>query len=371
MPSIPKPLLALVRPDRAFAEWRPSLRVAAAVVLLVAVVNVAGLVVAADDVAGSVSGTVTIDNPDRPSETMCETFVDNPPFEDDPNITSGVAEDCRNEPEHVNASLSAAAREGADGQVPAGFLAPVVGWLLAAAAGLLLVGDGADGSYGEMLAAVAPGFIPAGVRYAARPVAVREALATWQQPAGGLDAVQDGAAALVAGAPTGWFAGLVAVTLAWQAVVLAYGVAAVAGDDGDAGDSGAADEPGTLGRKEAADSGGFGDDRPTDVGWPGVPTRALVVFGGVAALLVAASRSGFAGPVRAEVVGAAVVLGLFGLPNVAVPRTLIHIQKTFELIGFRGGEYVEPQDWYVWLTRAGGTVLLLVCFVLAGGLGYG
>lgn len=331
MPSIPKPLLALVRPDRAFADWRPSFRVAAALVLLVAVANAAGVVLAADDVAATVTGTVEVENPERPPEQICANYEPGGPFEEQAN-SSGIAQSCRTQPRTVNVSLAGAAHDGVTSQVPGAFLGPVVGWLLVGAVGLLFVGDGVDGRYTEMLAVAGFGFLPAVVRYALRPLAVREAAAGWTYPTGSPEAVEAAARVLVAQERAGWFAVVVAGTLAWQAVVLAFGTARAA-------------------------------DAPTE--------KALVAFG-LPALVLAWFQWSAAG--LHALPGAAILvafLGLLGLAQVAIPRTLIQLQTTFELIGMRGREHVEPRGWYVWATRAFGTGFLVAAFVVAGGLSYG
>lgn len=317
MPSVPPPLRALVAPRRTFPEWTPGLRTAAVAVLLLAALNAYGVAAGAEAVGDAVTGSVTVENPQRPADWVCE----------DPG-TDYQREQCENQPRTVERSLSRAAATAANGQVPVAFLAPIAAWLVVGAFALVAV-DGVDGEYGPALAVAGWASLPAAVRYAARPVLVERAAATWSHP-GSVDALQTAAQSFVTGTSLSAFTAVALVSLAWQWYVLGAGLQAA-----------------------------FDATRERAYAAAGVPVVGLAVLATAGPTLVATGPAAFAG----------LFLLALGLVHVAAPRTLIAIETFFDLIGMRR-KHVEPKDWYVWTVRAGGALLATVGFAFVGGTVY-
>lgn len=319
-------LRALMRPDRVFAEWRPSFRLAAAAVLLVALVNGAGVAVGAGSVEAAVSGSVPVDNPAYPGELTCERHSDGGMFDDTPGADE-IAAECANTSQTVQQPLAPVAGSAArNGAVPAAF-ATLAEWLLVAAAIGLVVAPRNRGEFTDLLAIAGWGTIPALLRYAARPAFVGRAARSWDHP-GTIEALEPAARAFVSGEEATLFAALVVLTLAWQAVIYAYGFAAHA------------DAP--FGRIAT------------------VAGTAVLALGG---LFVAG------GPLTPGAQFAAGVgLLVFALPGVAAPYAVTRFGEQLDAIGStRSWGDIEPAGWNVWVTRAVGTVLLVGAFWLFGG----
>lgn len=316
--SLKEYVLPLLRPDVAFDGWRPDGDVIAGIVLLCCVASAASVAVAGDAVAGEVDGTVTVENPSKPSEWVC-------------NGANAEHFDC-DAPATVERSLHEAAATAVDGPIPKAVVVPLA-WILFIAALVVVVSGHAGGRDGEAtnaftdavgIATVAA--VPGLLRAAARPLAVERGLADFGYPAS-LDGVRT--AAVDALFPDGalWLAA-VAVSGPWAAAVV-YGGTRGAFDVGRKGSAAVAT---TAGLSVA------GSVLLANGGWLGAPGAmgVLVVVGGV--------------------------VGLVGA------RTSITISKTFELIGFSGGDRVEPKPWYVALHRLGAVAALAVGFLLLDGI---
>ncbi|WP_226023736.1 hypothetical protein [Halomicrobium salinisoli] len=313
-------LRALRRPREAFDGWTPPLSVAVGVVVLLCAVNAASVAYAGDAIAGEVTGTVTVDNPERPPDWVC----------DGPSAGEVDFEGC-DEPETVERSLRSAATDATDAIALKAALAPLA-WTLLIGSLFVVVSRRAGGSDGAAIDAFRDGLavgavaaVPGSLRALGRPVAVERALADWSHP-GTLDGVR--AATVGALFPDGplWIAVVVA-SGAWTAFVL-HGGASSAGEW-------------TDGEATVIAGAGFvavaASLVPADGGWIGVP-------GGFGLLLIAGG-----------------VVGVVG------SYTFIELSKNHELIGFRGKDRVEPKGWYVALHRIGASLTLAAGFVLLDG----
>lgn len=318
-------LTALLRPRSAFDGWMPGVGVAVGVVVLLCVLNGVSVAHAGDAVASEVTGSVAVDNPQRPPEWMCE---------ENTSMDAEAFGDC-DASETVQQPLRPTAQEALDGVVLKAALAPVA-WILLVASLFVVLSNriaGADGSalgaFGDGVRVAAIAAVPGAIRYLARPVAVERSLADWTHPET-LEAV--GPAAVRALFPDGplWLAA-VAVSTGWTALVVYGGVRAVNGSDRD--------------------------------------MAAVVAMAAVLPLCVSVAlrNSGWTG-----------VPGGFGLLCVAVgvvallgARTYISVSKEFELVGFRGSRHVEPTEWYVGLHRLAGLCIVVLGFVLLDGVALG
>ncbi|MWG34044.1 hypothetical protein GQS65_05990, partial [Halomarina oriensis] len=158
--ALPTPLERLLRPTRVFEE-ATSPRVAAAVVLAVALLHAASVVVAADAFL-DVPGTVSVDNPNRPADWVCDD-------------TTGVFDDtvgrgC-SEPERVERDLGEHAASTVSGYWPTALLGVLCGWPMLAWLVHLVVAPGRDG-YVETLLDTAWAVVPLSLVAAARLVVV-------------------------------------------------------------------------------------------------------------------------------------------------------------------------------------------------------
>lgn len=316
--SLEEYALAFFRPDRAFDGWRPDGRVVAGVVLLCCVAAAASFAVSGGDVTAAVDGTVTVDNPNDPSESVCEG-------------DSAEYWNC-DAPPTVERSLSAAAAEAVGGLPLKAALVPLA-WVLFVATLVVVAAGRIGGRDAETMTALADATgitaiaaLPGLLRAVARPVAVERGLADWTYPAS-LDGV--GPAAVHAMFPDGqlWSV-VVAISGLWTAVIV-YGGA----------------------------RGAF------DVSQRRAGAVAVVAGLSVAASAFLTQGGWFGGPA-----GLGVVFVVGGAVGLAATRTLITISKTLELIGFSGSQRVEPKSWYVALHRLGAAFALAVGFLLLDGL---
>ena len=168
-------LLALVRPGRTFADWQPSLRIAAVVVCLLALANAAGVAVGGEVIK-------------------------------------------------VVIPISAAGN-AAMGMAFTSFFLTLVEWLLVAAIVALFIPSDSHRGFGELLTIAGWGMMPAVFRYVTRPLFVERTVGLWDYP-GTIDTIRPAARAFVAGNETTLFVVIVATTLFWQAAIYAYGFAA-------------------------------------------------------------------------------------------------------------------------------------------------
>ncbi|MFC3476513.1 hypothetical protein [Halobacterium litoreum] len=316
------PLRALVRPERAFDEDVRA-RVGLAVVLALCVLNGVAATQGAGAVASATDGTVTVDNPDRPGDWICDEAATDDFYEN-------YREACANEPETVERSLSSYARPAADALAGTAFLAPLAVWLaVSGVIALAFGGASADDPsdrvrLSTVAAATGVGLAPAALRYAARPFFVERSLSDYS-PAG-IESTRDAAAAAMTPEST-LYALVVVATLAWSAYVWRGTWRAAIGTES---------------------------------------RRVDAVAVGCAAVL---SLSAFS-PVYLG--GGAAIYGilflLLGGLGLAFPRVLERIELAFDLIGTRGGESVEPKPWRVYLEQVGSLLFVLFGAVAVGGL---
>lgn len=330
MSALPRPLVVVLWPYR-----RLGTRGALAAVVVTAVVCGGAVTATADAVAGSVTGTETVDNPSRPPDWVCEQRSGG---EIATPSGCGLAAE-------IEVSRAAEAATAVRQLLPGTVIAVLAVWLAFAA----LFASG--GALDEVAPAVAWALPPLTLPALARAlVAVRVAPhVTW---AGTLSAVVGEARELAVGVvpPTGdgfagwggsvpyWlfepsFGGVSAlvlgaslVALCWSGVVL-YGVAR---------------------------------DRLASVSGVVAPVIGPAVL--ATGLLVGAPPTGS--------LSAGVILALAGTPLAFAPRFVLQLSARAELIGYRGTRDVEPTDWYVGVNRALGVGIVLTGLVLARVPGY-
>lgn len=266
-------------------------RVAVVAVLLTAAVCGGSLIVAADAVAGSVDGTTTIENPDRPPEWVCEQQEDS---------EFGASERC-NLPAEIDVSRSVHAAESIQELLPGTLLALGGLWLFFA--GLLVSGEA---RFGEVLFDTAWALPPLALPAVARVVVAVRTAPTHSWPES-LDALATEARLVALGETSIVVTVAAAVAAVWIGIVL-YGV----------------------GRDVARDE------------W----LPALAVAG---SLLVAAGI-----PLdvpESDLLLAGVAVVVVSLPFVFAPRIALQLSARGELIGYRGADGVEPKGWYVRLNQ--------------------
>lgn len=312
-------LRALRSPRAAFDGWTPGAGAVLGLVVGLCALDAASVALAGDAVAAAVDGTVTVDNPARPPDWVCEG----------PNADAFGGCDA---PETVQRSLRPAASAAVSAVTLKAALAPLA-WVLFVAGVLVVASGRADGDDGDAVDAFRDGAgvaalaaVPGALRYLARPVAVERSLAAWTHPES-LDGVRSAAvAALFPDGPV-WLAAA-AVSGVWTAAVV-YGGARAAVDAG----------PGWAALVAAAAlATASGTALLPNGGWFGTP-------GGLGLLLVAVG-----------------VVGLLGA------YTFISVSKEFELVGFSGSERVTPEPWYVGLHRLFAVCLLAAGFLFLDGL---
>ncbi|WP_440007599.1 hypothetical protein [Halomicrococcus sp. SG-WS-1] len=328
MPSLPPQLRAFVRPFGTFREWTPSLGVALLLVLVAGGANAYAVAQTADVVGGHVSGTTVVDNPARPPEAICD--------DDFGEIGSDVDRRC-DRPKTIEKKLGPVAADAVSGGVPLALLTPFVTWILVTVVFALLTADGGlrDGEQFEqfvgLLPATAWGVAPATLRYLARPVAVSRLVEEWSYPSD-VELLSEAARTVSAGTDSTVFLAVLAATLAWQGYVFAGALRGV---------------------RDAS--------RERAVGVAAV--LAALAFG-----FAAVGAVSFPPDAPNEILG---LLGVaVGFVAFALARTFVAIDTFFELIGMRGRKNVEPRDWYLWLRRAMGALVMVAGFVLSGGVRY-
>lgn len=127
------PLRQLVASPAAFFEERPpaeTLPIAAGVVVLFAVCLVGGFFLVGSMLAGAIDGTVTMDNPDRPPDWVCEGNADDP--------DSVLSEGC-DEPATIERDAGALVQEAVQDYLWIAVVGPFVLWGIA---GVVLFGSG-------------------------------------------------------------------------------------------------------------------------------------------------------------------------------------------------------------------------------------
>ena len=132
VPSV-RPLRQLVVSPGAFFEERPpaeTLPIAAGIVVLFAVSLLVGILLLGSMLAGAIDATVTMDNPDRPPDWVCEQHGDDP--------DSALGEGC-DEPATIQRDAGALVQEEVNGYLWIAIVVPFVIWLVA---GAVLFGGG-------------------------------------------------------------------------------------------------------------------------------------------------------------------------------------------------------------------------------------
>ncbi|WP_144904318.1 YIP1 family protein [Halobellus captivus] len=138
VPSV-RPLRQLVVSPTRFFEERPpaeTLPIAAGIVIVFAVALTGGILLVGSMLAGSVDATVTMDNPERPPDFVCEQHADDP--------DSAFGDGC-DEPKTIERDAGELIREAANDSLWIGLVGPFVLWILGTvtlfAGGRLAAGD--------------------------------------------------------------------------------------------------------------------------------------------------------------------------------------------------------------------------------------
>ncbi|GAB7095211.1 hypothetical protein JCM30237_23640 [Halolamina litorea] len=313
-----KPYVEALLSPHEFGDWTPSLRAAIGAIVLLCVLNGASVAYAGDVITNEVSGTVTVDNPERPPDTFCEG--------------STFDYDGCDEPKTIEKPLRPAA-DGAVGRMAVKAVLAPIAWV-ALLGSLLVLGTGNAGGRdreavdafrrGALVASIAA--IPGVLRYAVRPVVVSRGLPDWTYP-NSIDGVEAAAVDALFPNEPAW-AAIVLVSALWTAMVV-FG--------------------GTRGVFETTD------------GLAGVV--AAIAFVTVAAS-VPLTNGGW--------IGLPSLLGIFltvvGVLGFLASGAYISVSKSFELIGFGGTEEVRPEPWYVGLHRFGAFVVVVAGYLATDGV---
>lgn len=322
----PRRLLeSLLRPASAFAS-DPPVSTGLAVLAVVAVVNAVVVLQGAGAIAAATSGTVAVENPDRPADWICQEATD-----EDPGIYESHVDACENEPRTVERPLSSYARSAATNAAGWALFGTLgVALSLSGAVALLYGGRASDDpgrrvSLRAVLGVTGVGFAPALVRYAARWWLVERAAAAGFEP-GYIEAAESTAvAALTPDGPL--YLAVAVATAAWSAFVWRAGWRAVLPNP----------------------------DRRADI---------VAVAGGLLVVGVATAPSR---PPEGSVLLGLVLLA-FGLAPLAAPRVVERIDIFFDLIGTRGGADIEFKPWRIYLEQSVGYLLVAGGTVAVGGL---
>ncbi|MFB6242522.1 MAG: hypothetical protein ABEH80_00360 [Halobaculum sp.] len=299
MTALPSTLEPLVWPYR-----RLGGRAAVLAVLVTAVVCAGATVVAADAVAASVTGTTTVDNPQRPPDWACE---------DDDGSTVEAFDPCA-APAEIEVDRSRHAATAVRQLLPETLLAVGGVWLLFTG---LLVGGGRVRTVATRTAwTVPPLTLPAAAR--AYTATTRAPTVSWSTDLDSL-AAEARVVAFGDGVTLVTVAGLLG--LVWSGLVL-YGAA-----------------------------------RDTDAVWWG-PLAAVTG----PAILGLGSVLGAPTP---GTLGAGLVLAVMGLPFALAPARVASLSARTELIGYRNTSDVEPKSWYVTLNRLFGLAFVTAGVLLA------
>jgi hypothetical protein len=322
VPDTSRLLRPLVRPRTAFEDDPPDGLDGLLVVCLAGLLVAASLAGTALVLGEVVSGTATVDNPEKPSTRECTEPTGWP---DD--MDWYTPSECTL-PDTVDVSLGGAAQQRLFSAALGAPFALGLVWLSVGGAGYLL--SGAE-SFTTILGRAGWAFLPVGLLWPVRAAAVALLAPSRSYPATP-DAVRESASEFVLGTAEPLLVGISLVGLAWAAYVLVGALVAETGS--------------TTGGVVAA-SPLFAFGLLAFLGGPDLPTGSE------------------------EVVPLAVLLlALIGVPLLVVPRGYIQFQKTFELIGFRNRGAVEPEDWYVALHRISGLLVVGGATVVLGASTY-
>ncbi len=217
LPSIASDVLDRAR-DHFENPRRTSGAVAVGLVLLVTVGTVAGVFLLGTAFDATIDREVTVDNPDRPPESTCDTFGDD---ED-----SLIAEQC-DRPARIDVDVGAELRSATTDYVGYAVVGIPIWWVVF---GLVLHGGarlaGGSGSVGESFVIAAWAVVPELVRLAAGIAAIWYALATTTIEGTTMRAVADAVIAAI-GAVRAPLLAVSAVVIAVQWVIVVGGLEAV------------------------------------------------------------------------------------------------------------------------------------------------
>ncbi|WP_439025450.1 Yip1 family protein [Haloarchaeobius sp. DT45] len=194
-----------------------SLGTAVLVVVLVSLVVTGAAGAMLYTASTSITGTVTVDNPERPPEFFCS---DDSPAGEDGSVTDGC-----DQPETIERDAGALFWEVAAGQLPVVFVGLLLAWpILGVVLHVLSAFGGGDGSLGQTLAVTGWGFVPTAIGAVIGALAISVVLAgmTFQ-----LSDPQSfiGEFRAVFGGPVGVVLLVLRLgTAAWQAVIWGYGL---------------------------------------------------------------------------------------------------------------------------------------------------
>ncbi len=208
---------ALLRPRRFFSSspYGDSLAVGLVVVLLVALALTAGILALGAVFDATIDATVTMDNPDRPDDWVCEQLgadADSPMY------------DACQEPAQIERDLGSMLREATAGFLHYGFLGVGIWWLLAA--GAVHVGArvaGGEGTIGDSLTVAAWALVPELLRLVVGIAAIYHAIETATIDAASPEAFRDELLAAFAGIETPLLVASL-VTIVWQWWILRGGI---------------------------------------------------------------------------------------------------------------------------------------------------
>lgn len=172
MISAARSLKQLILSPTAFFEERSppeTLPMAAGIVALFAITFVVGFLLLGSMLAGAIDASITMDNPDRPSEKFCDVHAD--------AIDSTLDDEC-DEPETIERDAGAVVQEVVNDRLWIAVIGPFVMWVVA---GVVLYGVGGivghDPSFSGTLALAGWAALPEFFRLAVGLLALRIGLA--------------------------------------------------------------------------------------------------------------------------------------------------------------------------------------------------
>ncbi|GAB3410592.1 hypothetical protein GCM10027435_01370 [Haloparvum alkalitolerans] len=210
---------AATAPHRFFDRRSPSLGTAVVVVLAVAVCVSLGIVALGAVFDATIDATVTVENPDRPPEWVCEQHGTDGGGDgtDGGTATDGPFASSCEEPEYVDVDAGAELRDAVGGYVHYGFLGVLLWWVFSAGvfhAAARFAGGSAR--FGASLTAAAWALVPELLRMGAALALLYGALRSATVSAAGMEALADDVlAALATVEPWLVVASLLTVALEW------------------------------------------------------------------------------------------------------------------------------------------------------------
>ncbi|WP_058365628.1 YIP1 family protein [Haloparvum sedimenti] len=203
---------AATAPNRFFDRRSPSLGTAFLVVLAVGVGVSLGIVTLGAVFDATIDATVTVENPDRPPEWVCEQHGTDGVHDTDDPFASGC-----DEPEYIDVDAGSELRDAVGGYVHYGFLGVLLWWVFSAGvfhAAARFAGGSAR--FGASLTAAAWALVPELLRMAAALALIYAALRSATVTGAGMEALADDVLAAF-GTVEPWIlvVSLVTVSLEW------------------------------------------------------------------------------------------------------------------------------------------------------------